>query len=100
MLVDSCETDTALKQHIFAEYDDTDVLLRTGNMPYRRALAVHVAYSVMTQRHRLRSCLSFTEHDFDIASEYKDKGTTEAWVALQTQLVFQLDTTMHLRSHK
>lgn len=81
------KNDVDLEQHTFADYDDTDLLMPSGNMPFRRALAAHAAYSAMTQRHKLRSSLSFTKADFDILSEYQDKGTTQAWVALQTQLV-------------
>lgn len=82
-----CRNNVDLQQHTFAEYDDTDILMPTGNMPFRRALAAHAAYSAMMQRHKLRPSLSFTKDDFEILSEYQEKGTTQAWVALQTQLV-------------
>ena len=82
-----CRNSVDLHQHTFADYDDTDLLMPSGNMPFRRALVAHAAYSIMMQRHKLRPSLSFTQDDFDISSEYKEKGTTQAWVALQTQLV-------------
>jgi len=88
---DLCRNNVDLQQHTFADYDDTDLLMPSGNMPFRRALAAHAAYSAMTQRHKLR--LTFSKADFDILSEYEDKGTTQAWVALQTQLV--LSTSHH-----
>ena len=56
----------------------------SGNMPFRRALVAHAAISVATQQRRLRSSLSFTMKDFEIHSDYDDKGTTAAWV--QTSL--------------
>ena len=59
----------------------------SGHMPFRRTLTAHAAYSVALQRHKLRSSLSFTKDDFDIQSEYDEKGTTTAWVAAQAQLV-------------
>ena len=46
-------------------------------------------------QHELRSSLSFTKADFDILSEYKDKGTTQAWVALQIQLVLSVTSCGH-----
>lgn len=76
-----------LQQHTFAEYDDVDVLLPSGHTPFRSVLAAHAAYSVAVQRHKLRSCLSFTKDDFDMGSGPDDKGMTQAWVALQAQLV-------------
>lgn len=87
MVFDLCRSNVDLQGHTFADYDDTNLLMPSGNMPFRRALVAHAAYSAMTQRHKLRSSLSFTKADFDILSEYEDKGTTQAWVALQTQLV-------------
>ena len=59
----------------------------SGYTPFRRTLAAHAAYSVAVQRHKLRSSLYFTKNDFDIWSEYDEKGTTTAWVALQASLV-------------
>ena len=56
----------------------------SGNMPFRRALAAHAAISVSAQQRRLRSSLSFTMKDFEIHSDYDEKGTTAAWV--QTSL--------------
>ena len=56
----------------------------SGNMPFRRSLAAHAAMSVTAQHHKLRASLSFTADDFDIVSDYKEKGTTAAWV--QTSL--------------
>lgn len=85
MVFDLCRNNVDLQQHTFADYDDTDLLMPSGNMPFRRALAVHAAYSAMAQRHKLR--LTCTEADFDILSKHKDIGTTQAWVALQTELV-------------
>ena len=52
----------------------------SGNMPFRRSLAAHAAIAVTTQHHKLRASLSFTADDFDIVSDYKEKGTTAAWV--------------------
>ena len=59
----------------------------SGHMPFRRTLAAHAAYSVAVQRRKLRPSLTFTKDDFDIWSEYDEKGTTTAWVALQAKLV-------------
>ncbi|KAL0034244.1 hypothetical protein WJX77_005186 [Trebouxia sp. C0004] len=73
-----------LQQHTFGEYDNTDLLMPSGNMPFRRTLAAHAAISVTAQQHKLRSSLSFTAKDFDIVSDYVEKGTTAAWV--QTSL--------------
>ena len=73
-----------LQQHTFGEYDDTDLLMPSGNMPFRRPLAAHAAISVTAQHHKLRASLSFTANDFDILSDYNKKGTTAAWV--QTSL--------------
>jgi len=73
-----------LQQHTFGEYDDTDLLMPSGNMPFRRSLAAHAAMAVTVQHHKLRASLSFTADDFDIVSDYKAKGTTAAWV--QTSL--------------
>ncbi|DBA71869.1 TPA: hypothetical protein ACH3X2_010918 [Trebouxia sp. C0005] len=73
-----------LQQHTFGEYDNTDLLMPSGNVPFRRTLAAHAAISVTAQQHRLRSSLSFTAKDFDIVSDYDEKGTTAAWV--QTSL--------------
>jgi len=53
-------------------------------MPFRRTLAAHAAISVTVQQHKLRSSLSFTAKDFDIPTDYDEKGTTAAWV--QTSL--------------
>lgn len=52
----------------------------SGNMPFRRALAAHAAISVAAQQHRLRSDLCFNTKDFEIHSDYDEKGTTAAWV--------------------
>ncbi len=60
----------------------------SGNMPFRRSLAVHAAISMTAQQHRLRSSLSFTTKDFDMVSDYDEKGTTAAWV--QTGLTMAL----------
>ncbi|KAL0020770.1 hypothetical protein WJX77_012050 [Trebouxia sp. C0004] len=69
-----------LQQHTFGEYDDTDLLMPSGNMPFRRTLAAHAAMSVTAQQYKLRSSLSFAANGFDIASDYVEKGTTAAWV--------------------
>jgi len=76
-----------LQQHTFAEYDEIDLLSPSGHMPFRRVLAAHAAYSVAIQRHKLRPSLSCTKDDFDIGSGHDEKGTTQAWVALQAMLV-------------
>lgn len=52
----------------------------SGNMPFRRTLAAHAAISVTAQQHNLRTSLSFSADDFDIVSDYQEKGTTAAWV--------------------
>ncbi|DBA70039.1 TPA: hypothetical protein ACH3X2_012290 [Trebouxia sp. C0005] len=67
-----------LQQHTFGEYDGTDLLMPSGNMPFRRTLAAHAAISVTAQQHNLRTSLS--ADDFDIVSDYEEKGTTAAWV--------------------
>ena len=46
-------------------------------------------------QHKLRSSLSFTKADFDKLSEYKDKGTIQAWVALQIQLILSVTPCGH-----
>ena len=69
-----------LHQHTFGEYDNTDLFMPSGNMPFRRILAAHAAISVAAHQHKLRSALSFTAKDFDIVSDYGEKGTTAAWV--------------------
>ena len=56
----------------------------SGNMPFRRALVAHAAISVAAQQCRLWFSLSFTMKDFEIYSDYDNKGTTAAWV--QTSL--------------
>ncbi len=56
--------------------------MSSGNMPFRRALAVHASMAVTAQQHRLRSSLSFTTKDFDTFSDYAEKGTTAAWVQM------------------
>lgn len=33
-----------LQQDTFADYDDTDLLMPSGNMPFCRALVAHAAY--------------------------------------------------------
>jgi hypothetical protein len=76
-----------LQQHTFAEYDDVDLLLPSGHTPFRHVLAAHAAYSVAIQRHKTRPSLSFTKDDFDTGSGHDEKGTTQAWVALQAMLV-------------
>lgn len=78
----------SLQQHTFGEYDDTDLLMPSGCTPFRRTLTAHAAYSVALQRHKLRSALNLTKDDFDIWSDYDEKGTTASWVALQTNFVF------------
>lgn len=52
----------------------------SGNMPFRRSLALHAAMAVAAQRLHMRSSLSFTAKDFDIVSNYVENGTTAAWV--------------------
>ena len=52
----------------------------SGNMPFRRSLAIHAAMAVAAQHLRMRSSLSFRAEDFDIISDYAEKGTTAAWV--------------------
>ena len=79
-----------LQQHIFGEYDDTDLVTPSGWHPFRRTLAAHAAYSAAIQRHKLHSSLCFTKDDFDIWSDYDEKGTTAAWVALQANLVLSI----------
>ena len=76
-----------LQQHTFGEYDGTDLLMPSGCTPFRRTLTAHAAYSVALQRDKLRSALKLTKSDFDIRSDYDEKGTTAAWVALQANLV-------------
>ena len=85
-----CRNSLDLQQHTFAEHDDTDLLMPSGNLPFRRALVAHAAYSAIIQRHKLRPSLCFTKDDFDMLSENNKKGTTQAWVALQTQLVLSV----------
>ncbi|KAL0019912.1 hypothetical protein WJX77_007580 [Trebouxia sp. C0004] len=69
-----------LQNHTFGEYDETDLLMLSGNMPFRRGLAAHAAMAVAAQRHNMRSSLSFRAKDFDVVSDYNEKGTTAAWV--------------------
>ncbi|DBA74808.1 TPA: hypothetical protein ACH3X2_009329 [Trebouxia sp. C0005] len=69
-----------LQEHTFGEYDGTDLLMPSGNMPFRRTLAAHAAISVTAQQHNLRTSLSFSADDFDIVSDCEEKGTTAAWV--------------------
>lgn len=69
-----------LLKHTFGEYDDTDLLMPSGNMPFRRSLALHAAMAVAAQRLHMRSSLSFRAEDFDIVTNYAEKGTTAAWV--------------------
>ncbi|DBB18695.1 TPA: hypothetical protein ACH3X3_000303 [Trebouxia sp. C0006] len=64
----------------FGKYNDTDLLMPSGNIPFRRALAVHAAISVITQGRSLRPSLSFSTKDFELISDYEEKGTTAAWV--------------------
>lgn len=64
----------------FGKYNDTDLLMPSGNIPFRRALAVHAAISVITQGRSLRPSLSFSTKDFELMSDYEEKGTTAAWV--------------------
>ena len=52
----------------------------SGNMPFRRSLAIHAAMAVAAQHLHMRSSLSFRAEDFDIVSQYAEKGTTAAWV--------------------
>lgn len=52
----------------------------SGNMPFRRSLATHAAMAVAAQHLHMRSSLSFRAEDFDIVSDYAEKGTTAAWV--------------------
>ncbi|DBA90106.1 TPA: hypothetical protein ACH3X1_003424 [Trebouxia sp. C0004] len=75
-----------LQNHTFGEYDETDLLMLSGNMPFRRGLAAHAAMAVAAQRHNMRSSLSFRAKDFDVVSDYNEKGTTAAWVPSFTHL--------------
>ena len=78
-----CRSCIELQQNTFGEHNNTDLLVPSGNMPFLCFLAMHAATSVTAQEHRLRSTLSFTTN-FDIVSDYEEKGTTAAWA--QTSL--------------
>ena len=52
----------------------------SGNMPFGHGLAIHAAMAVAAQHLRMRSLLSVRAVDFDIVSQYAEKGTTAAWV--------------------
>ena len=67
------------ERHI-GEYDDTDLLMPSGNMPFWHSLAIHAAMAVAAQHLRMRSSLSFRAEDFDTVSDYAEKGTTAACV--------------------
>lgn len=75
-----CRDCPDLQKHTFGEYDDTDLLMPSGNMPFRRSLVIHAAIAVAAQRLQIRPSLSFRTEDFDIVSDYAEKGTTAAWV--------------------
>lgn len=75
-----CRGCPELQAHTFGEYDDTDLLMPSGNMPFRRSLAMHAAMAVAAKHFEMRSSLSFRAEDFDIVSYHAEKGTTAAWV--------------------
>ena len=74
--------DLQILKHTFSEYDDTDLLMPSGNMLFQRNLATHAAMAVAAQHLHMHSSLSFRAEDFDIqfVSDYVEKGTTAAWV--------------------
>ena len=74
-VVECCRQCPELQNHTFGEYDETDLLMLSGNMPFRRGLAAHAAMAVAAQRHNMRSSLYVRAKNFDVISDYNEKGT-------------------------